>query len=54
MDFVARRADTAKLNFYSFVGCELQFVCGRIYKNHSKMNVKAECDLFMWVLANDI
>ena len=23
--------DTAKLIFYSFVECELQFVCGRIY-----------------------
>ena len=48
--------DTAKLIFYSFVECELQFVCGRIYKNHSKMSTDrydwkikkgVECDLFM-------
>ena len=32
------RTDTAKLIFYSFVECELQFVCGRIYKNYSKMD----------------
>ena len=32
------RTDTAKLIVYSFVECELQFVCGRIYKNHSTMD----------------
>ena len=32
------RTDTAKLFLNSFVECELQFVCGRIYKNYSKMD----------------
>ena len=37
-----RQTDTAKLIFYSFVECELQFVCRRIYTNHSKMNTDSE------------
>ena len=36
------RTDTAKLIFYSFVECELQFVCGRIYTNHSKMDTESD------------
>ena len=32
------RTDTAKLILYSFVECELQFVCGRIYKHYSNMD----------------
>ena len=35
------RAETTKLIIYSYVECELQFVCGRMYKNYSKVdNVK--------------
>ena len=32
------RTDTAKLILYSFVECELEFVCGRIYKHYSNMD----------------
>ena len=32
------RTDTAKLILYSFVECELQFVCGRIYKHYSNVD----------------
>ena len=35
------RTDTAKLIIYSFVECELKFVCRRIYKYHS--NVDSDC-----------
>ena len=30
--------ETTKLIFYSYVECELQFICRRIYKNYSKMD----------------
>ena len=30
--------ETTKLIFYSYIECELQFICGRIYKNYSKMD----------------
>ena len=30
------RTETTKLIIYSYVECELQFVCGRMYKNYSK------------------
>ena len=29
------RTETTKLIIYSYVECELQFVCGRMYKNYS-------------------
>ena len=32
------RTDTAKLIIYSFVECELKFVCRRIYKYHSNVD----------------
>ena len=32
------RTDTAKLITYSFVQCELKFVCRRIYKQYSKVD----------------
>ena len=35
------RTDTAKLILYSLVECELQLVCGRIYK-HSNMDTSKD------------
>ena len=32
------RTETAKLIIYSFVECDLQLVCGQIYKYHSNMD----------------
>ena len=36
------RTDTAKLIVYSYVECELQFVCGRFYKHHSNMDTQKD------------
>ena len=38
------RTGTAKLIIYSFVQCELKFVCGRIYKYYSAVDT----DWFDW------
>ena len=32
------RTETTKLIFYSYVECELQFICGRMYEYGSKMD----------------
>ena len=44
------RTDTAKLIFYSFVECELQFVCRQIYKNHSKIST----DRYDWTITKGL
>ena len=36
------RTETTKLIFYSYVECELQFICGRMYKSSRKVDTEKD------------